>query len=352
MAKQKYPMLQHILDHPELRAEFSKDDPAANDAKRRAHNSGIWAILLAFISLGVATTAPIWNDLPRYWPVVLTLLASAVGIISLLLIRMGLLHGPKKIEWLRKRLRTERLRQFFFQELVCRIPEIEESIKNGAKGKQQYKVQRASWFKSFLSEYSENRWLDAKMSAITDPHICADPWLHPATGLSKLPDPDICEAIFGAYHELRLKGQLNYANRKLQRDSGNLNFFRMSLLEKRRFLKFIWWFSFASLVVLEAFSVVAALMNREFTQADWPHMFIICLALAAIAARAMEHGMALPAEIERYSSYRAEVTCILNRFDNATALRDKIRLMQEMEEVTFEEMRRFLRQNSEASFVM
>jgi hypothetical protein len=78
----------------------------------------------------------------------------------------------------------------------------------------------------------------------------------------------------------------------------------------------------------------------------------IWIAVAALAARAFAQGLQPEQEIERYQQYGSDCKAILERFDAAPSHAEKVRIMMEMERLSFDEMRNFLITNYQARFVM
>jgi hypothetical protein len=76
------------------------------------------------------------------------------------------------------------------------------------------------------------------------------------------------------------------------------------------------------------------------------------MALIALGARTLEEGLGLSREIERYEDYRASIFDTRERFDRAGNTDEKLRAMIDMERISFDEMRSFLRTARNASFVL
>ena len=74
--------------------------------------------------------------------------------------------------------------------------------------------------------------------------------------------------------------------------------------------------------------------------------------LAALAARAIQDGLQPEREAERYQQYRSAVRFVLERFDLSESQKEKLRIMQEMERLVFDEMRNFLISGNRTRFVM
>jgi hypothetical protein len=82
------------------------------------------------------------------------------------------------------------------------------------------------------------------------------------------------------------------------------------------------------------------------------HIWVIWVAIVALAFRALQEGLQPEREIERYRHYRAGIRAIRDRFDQASSPGEKFEVMQEMERLTFDEFVNFLRSNDEARFII
>jgi hypothetical protein len=81
-------------------------------------------------------------------------------------------------------------------------------------------------------------------------------------------------------------------------------------------------------------------------------MFVIWIAILALAMRAIEQGLQPERELERYEHYRSALQAILERFEAARSVAEKVRIMRELERLAFDEMRSFLFIHQNARFVM
>jgi len=82
------------------------------------------------------------------------------------------------------------------------------------------------------------------------------------------------------------------------------------------------------------------------------HIIVIWIAILALGFRALQEGLQPGREIERYRHYRAGVRAVRDRFVTATSVAEKLEVMQEMERLSFDEYRNFLRSNNEARFII
>ena len=124
--KKKYPTLLHILDFDDLKKVFLEYDEPANAAKRRSRVWGYVTIVLAVGALLGASAYPMYEDASA--AETFGLLAAICGVASVPIGYWGLMFGKAKREWLYRRLMTERLRQFHFQTIVFRLPELLASL--------------------------------------------------------------------------------------------------------------------------------------------------------------------------------------------------------------------------------
>jgi hypothetical protein len=94
-------------------------------------------------------------------------------------------------------------------------------------------------------------------------------------------------------------------------------------------------------------------MPGEFARYGWIFAITaIWIALFALAARAVEQGLQPEREIERYQQYGSALRAVRDRFDRSETAAEKLQIMVEMEQLSFDEMRNFLITNDRSSFVM
>ena len=79
---------------------------------------------------------------------------------------------------------------------------------------------------------------------------------------------------------------------------------------------------------------------------------IIVIAVVALSARAFQQGLQPEREIERYQQYRSALQSILKEFDDSDTQNQKLMIMRQMERVSFDEMRNFLRTQDRSSFAV
>jgi hypothetical protein len=347
-----FSQMMHVLSHVSLQDTFRRFDRLGNAAKRKGRIAGLLAILLGTTALAIAAATP----KAQGWG----LIAAICGVFSIGIGLGGALYAGAKRRWLCNRVMTERLRQFHFQAFVCRWREIAGTLA-GPDAARAYIAQRETWFDRFIAPYPGQ--LDAELTDLLDDETASKCWLHPKPSLPKPGEiiPDL-EGLFAAYHDLRISHQLHYANYKLR---SNQKMFSWS----PRLQEVI--FSYAVLICILAIFVIhlwiafsialggripgpeEILLQRETETAGTNvHVIVIWIAIAALAVRALQEGLQPEREIERYRHYRAGVRALRDRFDEARSPLEKLEVMLEMERLSFDEFRNFLRSSSEARFII
>ena len=352
-AARSYPSIWHVLDYPDLRRLFSDYDGVANRAKRTGRRTGLIAISLVFLALALAASEHLLGEEKQdqafwTWSKGLAFSSAFLGIAGVVIGGVGVLHSEKKRRWLQNRLMTERIRQFHFQTFVRRVPDILESLK-GPASQQAFIEKRALWFGHFKAGY--NGKLDSQFTDIIDEENGKDVWLHETQPPFDLPQSDQLQPIFEAYRELRIEHQIGYANYKLQNDP---RLFTDAPRNQAAFLSTAGLTCIILLCAIHIFVLLGVLMRWTSWASLQPALTLISIwiALVALAMRAVEEGLQPEREIERYQQYRSAVRAIRDRFDTATSQSERVRIMQEMERLAFDEMRNFLITSDRTRFVM
>jgi hypothetical protein len=370
VAARRYPTVFHALDHLELREYFQLFDPSAIRAKRRSRIAGFFAICLGCMALMLAATEhlvdPASDTLPAF--VVKNLPASVVSLLpnvsrstslatatsltaisSIAIAGMGLLFARNKRQWLFQRLMTERIRQFHFQTLVFRLPDISASLQDD-QARDDFKAKRQEWFEAFKKRMDGK--LDSEFAEIVrdDPQV--DAWLHEERGEpTEIKESQHLAPLFRAYRELRIMHQIDYANCKLVDDQ---KLFSGSPPRQAAVLRNAGYACIIVLVVIHFLILIGAVSQALFWTQFRSELSVIVMIVAftALGVQTLEQGLQPERETERYQQYNIAIRAIRERYDNARSQADKIRVMQEMERAAFDEMRNFMMTFSKARFVM
>jgi hypothetical protein len=377
-AGEVYPLIAHVLDHPELRAIFERYDEIAKAAKRRMYRGGLATVACGTLSLGLVAVLVVFGAaLHQVWPPfepILAFLAAAFGIASAVL-AAGILRSPDKETWLSARFMTERLRQFHFQSMVCRLAEIAASQQDDP-ARQRFRDQRATWLARFCDLYEDKQTAELGNILVGDEET--DFWLHPRP-TSSVPGADAALApVFDAYRSLRILHQLQYASYKLGESHTLLPSLPRSQAALASKLSFLFialllgidllvaaLVGFGSVSLAEIFGPVVAKTTQGGTpdiaagrtgwiheMLTWLHLAALILGIFVLAIRALEEGLKPDREVERYVKYRSAIRAVRDRFDEAETAAEKLDAMKQMERLSFDEMCDFLRTHSHARFVM
>jgi hypothetical protein len=172
--------------------------------------------------------------------------------------------------------------------------------------------------------------------------------LHPCAAHGPLPGGNGTLAeIFAAYRLLRFEHQRQYADYKLRTDDSIISSSaprQMQLLRDTGLILIL--FVFAA-----HFAVAVSVMTH------WQgflvlHVAIILAVIGILALHTLAEGLQPGREVERFLRYRSTMQSLLQQFDATEQPQEKLRLMQEAERASYQEMRGFLRTNNDARYVL
>lgn len=348
-ASSSFPNMFPVLDFPELRRLFCQYDACANESKHRLRQAGLAAILLGVLALLGASTQPLLEIGSHghftIVPTIVIVLSATAGLLSILISVFGVFNSRYKRRWLESRLMTERLRQFQFQILALHSTSILETLA-GRQSIDQFDKLRRQWLSTFRIEYENH--LSGKLTEILDDDVDEQFLLHESEALgSKHYDHSALEELFEAYKVLRIKHQLQFTNYKLSPERLDLPRQQVSLLSGITLTCIV-------IVFFVHFAISISFINPglAFVRNDAVHVLVVWTAIIALAARTFEEGLQPTRELERYTAYKARMGRLLSYFDEASTLREKVRVMTEVERAIYQEMRGFLKTNHEAHFTI
>jgi hypothetical protein len=346
-AAELFPRLIHVLDDRDLRQLFSDYDKPAKRAKNNRRHCGYVVVSFAVLALFGASAEPIYGRAQPPWPHLIGIASAALAIISVL-VGLGLFNPKSKVRWLRNRLMTERLRQFHFQGIVAHIPMILRSMRSPG-GRCAFLEARRRWFAGFKFRYVGK--LDGEFDATLSDNPIRDFWLHDQDKdtISGTNDTDL-QQLYDAYELFRFRHQINYADHMLSKGTSVFPKTSQDILELTRLVSMM-----CILVIFVTHFMIALLLETEwFAIVDAPliHIFVVWVAVVALATRALEEGLQPAREVERYSEYRSSLLQLLAQFKNASKAEDKWQIMCEAERVSYQEMRGFLKTNNESRFII
>ena len=350
-AKEQFPRVFPLLDHPELREQFRVFEAAANKARGIVRLLGVMSVACGAVALLSTAAEPFLHGIAgrKLWSTAVELLLIAAAVAS----GMGLLLGPWRKRWLEARFMTERLRQWHFQLLVRKGAEIEEAFGQPSPEKiENFQERRKQWLNEFLHEHLGK--LDSHVTTLaSDPDDSSGDWLlSPKTGYAEASQilPDICEA----YRRLRIKHQFDYVTHKLSedRDRPHWQFLNWPVLRQEAAIRSVVSFCFYAALLCS----IAVIANQwlGFRPGYAPHLgsMALIIAIVGIAFRTVQDGLGISRDIERYRDYRGRTRRLRVAFESEPKLHERLKIMEELELESVNEMRGFLRTHREAVFVL
>ncbi len=350
-----YPDLVHVLDHPELRQLFSSYDVPANKAKGRSRIAGCAAVALVTISLLLLALEPILRLYSEQGEQhrgllkiehALVYVSAVFAVVGAVIGLFGVLFRRAKSEWLHRRLMTERLRQFHFQTLVRRIPEIVASLQ-GDQAIASFIEQRKSWLAAFRLRHEGK--LNSEFGLILEGRDRERFWLHPAAKIDDETLAKIPANLFAAYRELRIVHQLQYASYRLGEGDSLLPALPRPQADAFSRISMI---AVVTIVALHIGIGFAVFRQQAEMMGTWLASLAIMVAIVGLAIRTLEEGLKPEREVERYRHYQFSVLAVCDRFEAASSPREKISVMEQMERLVSDEMCDFIETHAHARFVM
>jgi hypothetical protein len=353
LARNEYPEIYHVLDHPELREQFQRYDGMANKAKLGVHRIGLLAVLLAALALLGSALTPLLRQIPDVpeWVFTALVWAEVGGIVGVAIAVWGMLIARQKKAWLEARMMAEVLRLWHFQAVICRGKEIESSCDKGNAGEPAaYHAARDRQFQAFMREWSGT--LDSHLTELIEIPEAGYQMLHDEP-TKYAPDSPVLEKIFGAYKSMRFRHQANYATHKLQKHTSkpfDILKWPSAILQQRT--QAMAAFCFLGSLVFSLVIIIGHVTGLEFAHHIGWQAGIITFLILTVAARSVQDGLAAPEELQRYNDYAGKIRYLMGRFDTSRNPAEKLELMAEMERAALEELKGFLRAHSEARFVL
>ena len=338
-----YPGATRVFDWEALRLLFNSFDARANKSWKRRQAFAIIAVSVAGVGAILSATLPVIEllgaDIMRWW-FGLSALFSAVGLLWTAILM--LMPGSKQ-QWLEHRLRTERLRQFYFQFMIS-DPSLAALARSDEAALKSWTAARGQALRAF--EAWLQRPMQAELAAVVQDVNHKLVWqrarwrsspaaLSTGVGLAE---------YFDILRRQRLGIQLNYVCEKLEPGFGSPET-RLTVLRTAARIG-------AAGAVLAALAAAAVLFAEQPAEA-FPFRLLTSLTalfgVITIFVKVLEEGLGLRSDIERYRWYRDAVADLEGRF-NDPGPGSRIAVLRELELISYREMREFLRSHYNARF--
>jgi len=290
--KEEHPAFGFACDLPQLRKSFLKIDDRANDLKARNKAFGYIAVTIGFLSLLIVAASPLYHDVDGLeW---LARLSVILGIVAFCTAALSIF--VLKERWLSARYCTERMRQFFFQNLLYRLPDLLTAIGDKTAEARFAENSRANLRDLALVHIVTT---DAYSETIDEASELKAEVLSPAPSTLGTLDEhqqQYIDEFFDIYSELRIGYQAKYAATQLTPKGVTRR--------SNKWINHVAVGAVLSAVTLHAF-IVAGLMTAGLDE-TWGRIVdvvLLGLALTGLWVKAIEEGRQTRRELDRYEGY-------------------------------------------------
>lgn len=343
MASQ-FPWAAEVIDWPELRQAFEKHDKAANRLRWFVRWQGRISIIFAVLGLILTASTPV---VAAHVPS----LTKTIGVIASFLILIGgglgfehLTRGSLKSRWLIERFWTERLRQLYFQSV---LDGVEDLASGDAARIERWKQSRTEKLRHFVESVSA-----APSQAVQDVEMDLRDeraWIFSDASSVSDPDPENSERLSELLDFLgvqRVDDQYNYIRDKI--DPGLFSPHSNATFFDRAAMLFA-LLTIVTAVIVAGLNVFADNVDAQFL--TYALALQACLSAAFAGARVFDEGLGYSKEKELYDWYSASVAKLKEGYGEADRSQ-KLQMLFSLEQLTYEEFRRFLITHENSNFLL
>lgn len=339
----KYKPIAFAFDLKPLRDHFTEVDGIANELKILSSSMGVRAVLCAAASLYFAWFTPHLEH-PFEWA---ALIAAILGALSVVIGVVGVLPWGWKETWLRQRFRTERIRQFFFQMALMRLPDLLKAAAGDDKARQTYQDLSRDLFQQLRQQRTDHPNKEVAFIVADEPRY-DDDWLLGPLGPKEITadmhtKADEKGGFYDLYKWLRIEHQASYAADRLSKKKS---------LHLQHFL--LHYFALACIIVMIGLHLWGLYAHVSERDTHWVEITVLGIALAALIVKVFEEGLQSQREVERYEDYLAHCEIARQQFDEVRKRGgpETFAAMLNFERLVYEEMKHFLRTHHRAHFLV
>ena len=344
-----FPLISKSLIWPELVEAFKHQEDMAKQRKISSRRSILVSICAFVASLLVTTT---WNS-PIVPPhtreegnAVVTFLAIVLLVIAIGLGK-GLFRWRSRDEWLTHRIFAERLRQVYFQLLIARIDVI---CRYGTIAEDEFVRTRGMMLETALRRFSQMSY----RQSIADDTTLEESRVfdYDDSDLDALDEKKL-EEFFRFWKEMRFSWQIDYATAQVRRSTSEFQFGGSLADQAHTVAKLESMVTILILTLLPISLTFQLVGGEESTLVQWAVLWSSLLAIIVVGLKAYRDGVCLKEDNSRnrvYASYSEKLLRNFKRYEDRQDRRSQLRVMQEMEDLAYFEMREFLNSHSERRF--
>lgn len=322
---------------------FKKYDEEAGVNRKSRQRAGFLAVLVGGIGAALAAVLPVVEALDPAVSRALFVIAAGLSAIGLVWCLVLAVFDPAKDAWLQHRLRTERLRQFYFQ-FMGSDPALASAAFADDAAYEKWEAKRAAahtilqtWLARDMGDELTNVLEDVNHRRVWQ----AAAWETPPPAPPQSPE---LNAYFQIMRKQRMGIQDRYVTRKLKHGWG-------SPRTRHNINQFM---SYALAILAMSLSLVGASMvlGGLATDSNELRVMVSLIALVgvlSISLKVMAEGQQLKAEVERFQWYQQAIQDLDAEFNNPDPAA-RIQALRDMEYVAYREMRDFLTVHESARF--
>jgi hypothetical protein len=368
-----YPKVAFAILCPEIFEAFAPLDDETRACKRELQFRGYVTIFVGLAALCLAATEPMTVALlegvgvDESWTRFISALAAVGAVFAFLAATRPWGLPSLKSNWLIKRYKLERMRQWRWQYFCRSLPEVVEA--SGTPERElEYQVSRRQAFLKFREDLDRNadksfREIVSDTERSTKTFIIDSDLLFDdlkqrlITALNEAEKRDIGRELKGVYGEVRIGAQERYT----KHITGTVGKFNTHPKIQRHWLHsaeegllsaIVGVHSFVAVVGFLAFVAAIGILAPSAALLKVLHALAVVLALAALAVRAVEDGLRPSEHLGRYLGYAAEARSIRSNFDAAQTPEQCAQAMITLERASYEEMVDFLKAGFRARYVL
>lgn len=338
-----YPALLPVLHWPEHAELFRVADLEAGAAKRDRRRIGAVALSSGIASLLLTAISPALTGVgvPGTWLGVAAAVAATAGI------ALGLfyLFGSIRMTWLTRRFRTERLREFYFQFILNNL-DLAVAAMSDHSSLEQWRRLRAEQLSIFRRDIYDP--VEVSVSKLESDVALQDAWVFPEWKMSRPSNRGAPElrTLLGVLRRQRLGIQQHYAQAKRKPHVGSPHTLAPYVRTAADVAAALTW-------LLTPIIAVMLAMQLDVLQAPllWVVVASALLGVVGSALRTIDSSFQLTAEVERTDWYLASLEALAAGFETSTAAEQVLRLRQ-LEELSYEELRKFIVGHKSARFIV
>jgi hypothetical protein len=337
-----------VLDWPELRERFQVHDRRANAAKKRSRRLGLTSVILAGFGSAALALAPLLPKLALtpLLPKGIETIGISIGLAATVAgIGAGLWHlfqRNGKAHWLYDRTWTERLRQFYFQDVLMHFDDALLAMR-GDVALAAYRQRRTAALEAVVRRLTRDL---SNSDGIDNDHTLEHAWLDRDAALPAVPGDsgdraEDADRLLKRLRQQRLEIQGYYVN-------VNQVSHPFAAHVRKGWLAATGDIATALVALLAVAGGVALLAG----QTDLSGIMLALMGAAGaggLMTRLLDSGLRDRVEAERYDWYRAAIERAMMRFD-AGDRAAKIAVLREFEETSYQELRQFLRSHRNDRF--